>query len=340
MLHKSPLAGKPPSELTVAVAGATGYIGKAVVRECLRRGYKTKAYVREESVGRAKTLEYLQGAEVIGGSLDDTAEVQAKLFGGPEPVDVVISCIASRSGAPADAWKVDHAANVHLLDAALGARMPAKHFVMLSAYCVKTPKLVFQHAKLKFENYLRGKGEEITSTIIRPTAFFKSVSGQLEIVQKGYPYVMFGDGEICSCNPISEADLAEYVVKSIDDATMHHQVLDVGGPDGGLTPKRQAEILFEVLGKEPSFIKVPIGLFDAIIGTIDFFAKFLDGAKDAAELARIGKYYAVEDMLTTKPSERYGKITLREHFARIAKEGNEYDPYTTMFSSSKQKTEA
>lgn len=47
MLHTSPLAGKPPSELTVAVAGATGYIGKAVVRECVRRGYKTKVRRRQ-----------------------------------------------------------------------------------------------------------------------------------------------------------------------------------------------------------------------------------------------------------------------------------------------------
>jgi divinyl chlorophyllide a 8-vinyl-reductase len=50
----------------VAVAGATGYIGKAVVRECVRRGYKTKAFVRPESVERAAKLEQLQGAEVRG----------------------------------------------------------------------------------------------------------------------------------------------------------------------------------------------------------------------------------------------------------------------------------
>lgn len=48
----------------MAVAGATGYIGKAVVRECVRRGLKTKAYVRKESMERARTLDYLQGAEV------------------------------------------------------------------------------------------------------------------------------------------------------------------------------------------------------------------------------------------------------------------------------------
>lgn len=113
-------------------------------------------------MGRAKTLDYLQGAEVIGGSLDDASEIQAKLFGGEAPADIVISCIASRSGAPGDSWKVDHQANVNLLDAAMKGSKPAQHFVMLSAYCVRKPELVFQHAKLKFENYLRGKQEEIT----------------------------------------------------------------------------------------------------------------------------------------------------------------------------------
>ena len=45
-----------------------------------------------------------------------------------------------------------------------------------------------------------------------------------------------------------------------------------------------------------------------------------------------GKYYAVEDMLTTKSEEKFGTITLQEHYDRIATEGQEYDPYTTMFA--------
>ena len=47
-----------------------------------------------------------------------------------------------------------------------------------------------------------------------------------------------------------------------------------------------------------------------------------------------GKYYAVEDMLTTDPAEKFGTITLQEHYDRIAVEGQEYDPYTTMVRGS------
>jgi hypothetical protein len=37
-------------------------------------------------------------------------------------------------------------------------------------------------------------------------------------------------------------------------------------------------------------------------------------------------------MLTTNPEEKFGTITLQEHYNRIAVEGQEYDPYTTMFA--------
>ena len=52
--------------------------------------------------------------------------------------------------------------------------------------------------------------------------------------------------------------------------------------------------------------------------------------EDAAEFGRIGRYYAIEDMLTTEPSEKYGRTTLRQHYERIAVEGQEYDPYTSV----------
>ena len=44
--------------------------------------------------------------------------------------------------------------------------------------------LQFQHAKLKFEQALTAAGD-ITYSIVRPNAYFKSVSGQLELLQQG-----------------------------------------------------------------------------------------------------------------------------------------------------------
>ena len=244
----------------------------------------------------------------------------------------MVSCLASRSGVKKDAYLIDYQATLNCLEA--GRACQAKHFVLLSAFCVKNPWLQFQQAKLKFEAALREQSD-MTYTIVRPTAFFKSVSGQLEVVQSGAPFVMFGDGEVTRCNPIAESDLATYLMDSITDPARKNQVINLGGPDDPITMKKQGHMLFEATGMEPKFINAPLWLFDVIINGLQFLADVtgLESLEDAAETGRIGKYYAVEDMLTTEPHEKYGTITLQEHYNRIAVEGQEYDPYTAMFSS-------
>ncbi|KAL1803815.1 hypothetical protein ACET3Z_032462 [Daucus carota] len=95
-----------------------------------------------------------------------------------------------------------------------GKKYGDSHFVLLSAICVQKPLLEFQRAKLKFEAELMKEAEEdngFTYSIVRPTAFFKSLGGQVELVKDGKPYVMFGDRKLCACKPMSEADLASFI---------------------------------------------------------------------------------------------------------------------------------
>jgi len=54
-----------------------------------------------------------------------------------------------------------------------------------------------------------------------------------------------------------------------------------------------------------------------VIGVLDFIGNFVPSFKDSAEFGRIGKYYAVEDMVG--PS--YGTTTLREFFEDVAENG-------------------
>ena len=156
-------------------------------------------------------------------------------------VESVISCLASRSGIKKDAYAIDYQATLNCLNGGRAAN--ARHFVMLSAFCVKNPWLQFQQAKLKFEDALTSQ-TDMTYTIVRPTAFFKSVSGQLEVIQKGAPFVMFGDGEVTRCNPIAEADLATYLVDCIGDKTRENKIINLGGPDVPLTMKKQGEVSY------------------------------------------------------------------------------------------------
>jgi len=338
------VAGETCTGERVTVVGATGYIGKAVVREAVRRGYATTAVARDVAAARSEPK--FEGATLVQGDVCDPQTLSAP--GGAfekGKVDVVISCLASRTGSKKDSFAIDYQATLNCLDAARAAG--ARHFVLLSAFCVKSAEqndpnaLQFQYAKKDFEEQLRQQ-QDVSYSIVRATAFFKSVSGQLEVVNGGAPFVYFdlGQGKSATCNPISEPDLAAALVDTISDPSKKDALWNLGGPDEGLSMRQQGEMLADVLDKEEAkLLGVPIGIFDAIIGLLQGGADLFKSEKlaDAAEFGRIGRYYAVVDMLTTEPADRYGRTTLREHYERIAKDGQDYDPYTTLFASKSTK---
>jgi divinyl chlorophyllide a 8-vinyl-reductase len=239
-----------------------------------------------------------------------------------ERFDAVVSCMASRTGAPRDAWAVDYQANAHALGAAKAGGV--ERFVLLSAICVQRPRLAFQHAKLAFERELKDSG--LGYSIVRPTAFFKSLSGQFERLRAGKPFLVFGDGRRTACKPISDADLGDYLAACLEDPALHNRVLPIGGPGPAITPREQGEMLFALMGREPRFAHVPFAMMDAIIWMLSGLGAIYPPLKDKAELARIGRYYARESMLVWDPEAgRYdaeatpstGRETLYEHYARL-----------------------
>ena len=152
-------------------------------------------------------------------------------------IDSLVSCLASRSGIKREAYNIDYQATLNCLNA--GMETDAKHFVLLSAICVRKPLLHFQRAKLKFEAALQAQ-DKLTYSIVRPTAFFKSVSGQLERLQDGKSFLMFQDST--RANPIAESDLATYLIDCIADKSRHNKVLNLGGPDKAMTKLEQGEV--------------------------------------------------------------------------------------------------
>jgi divinyl chlorophyllide a 8-vinyl-reductase len=237
-------------------------------------------------------MRLLAGAEVRFGDVQDPRSLLSAGFRG-ERFDALLSCMASRTGAPKDAWAVDYQAHVNLLEAAQSAGVA--QFVLLSAICVQKPLLAFQRAKLAFEKRLMESG--MCYSIVRATAFFKSLSGQVERVKKGKPFLVFGNGELTACKPISDRDLAEYLVGCLQDASRWNRVLPIGGPGDPVTPRQQAEHLFALLGRAPRVRRVPVALLDVIIAVLGTLGRWVPHLADKGELARIGRYYATESML-------------------------------------------
>jgi divinyl chlorophyllide a 8-vinyl-reductase len=203
------------------------------------------------------------------------------------------------------------------------------HFVLLSAICVQKPRLAFQHAKLAFERRLVASG--VRYSIVRPTAFFKSLSGQVARVRRGKPFLVFGDGALTACKPISDGDLAEYLVRCLDDPSRWDRTLPIGGPGDAITPRQQAEQLFALLGRPPRFTHVPVRLLDLVATALGTLGRVvpapLAGRLAAkAEFARIGRYYATESMLVwderagrydAGATPSFGRETLAEHYQTL-----------------------
>jgi divinyl chlorophyllide a 8-vinyl-reductase len=285
------------SRKRIFVLGATGTIGLATVRALIQQGHEVVCFIRSNAGARGdlqakESISLFEGASVRFGQVGDPLSLRDQGFKG-ERFDVLVSCLASRTGTPKDAWAIDYQAHVDVLEAAKSAGV--SHFVLLSAICVQKPLLAFQHAKLAFEQRLIESG--LTYSIVRPTAFFKSLSGQIGRLKKGKPFLLFGDGTLTSCKPISDGDLGDFIADCIRDQARHNRILPIGGPGAAITPKEQGEKLFDLLGQEVRFKHVPVALMDVIIHVLGFLGRFIPALADKAELARIGRYYATESML-------------------------------------------
>jgi len=226
----------------IGLLGATGTIGRASAAALLQRGHDVVCFVRARagiggSLTPADVSQLFDGATVRVVDVADPVSLARDGFAG-ERFDAIVSCMASRTGAPKDAWAIDHRAHLNVLEAA--QRAGVGHFVLLSAICVQKPLLAFQHAKLAFEAALIGSG--LRYSIVRPTAYFKSLSGQIDRVRRGRPFLVFGDGTLTACKPISDGDLADYIADCLDNESRWNRILPVGGPGEAITPRPDGEV--------------------------------------------------------------------------------------------------
>ncbi len=304
-----------PGARRVLVLGASGTIGRATVRALVTRGDTVVCLVRRGAAAG------VAGATVRFGDVTDAGSVARDGIAG-ERFDVVVSCLASRTGVLADAWAIDHRANLDALAAAQAADIA--HFVLLSAICVQKPRLAFQHAKLAFEAALMASDRRWS--IVRPTAYFKSLSGQVERVRAGKAYLMFGDGRLTACKPIGDDDLGAFIAGCLDDPARWNRVLPIGGTGDAITPLAQGEALFALLDTPPRYTRVPVALLDAIVAVLGTLGRVVPALAAKAELARIGRYYATESMLVLDPATgrydaaatpAFGTATLVEHYAAL-----------------------
>lgn len=217
----------------ILVAGATGYLGKHVVKNLVEQNFNTTALVRNPMKFEAfgTPVDKLVQAEVTN---------QSTLENCCDGIDIVISTLGITTQTDGLTYMdVDYQANLNLLNEA--KKSGVRKFIYVSVLNgEKLKSLKICEAKEKFTEELKKSGLEYC--IIRPNGFFSDMTEFYNMAKNGRIY-LFGDGKLKS-NPIHGEDLAQVCVGAISQEVNE---INVGGPVT-LSQIEIATIAFEAAG--------------------------------------------------------------------------------------------
>jgi nucleoside-diphosphate-sugar epimerase len=197
---------------TIALTGATGFVGAALARRLTKAGYKIQALIRPVSIHK-KPLDI--AAEWIEGDLNDRQSLGQLVNG----VDAVIHCAGAVRGATREHFNSVNADGLaHLVQKTVEQR-PTPKFLLISSLAARQPDLShYAASKRQGERVLTDQSNRLSWTIYRPCAVYgpgeREMLPVFKLMAKGIaPVLGAGTGRI---SLIYVRDVAEAVVKWLD----------------------------------------------------------------------------------------------------------------------------
>jgi NADH dehydrogenase len=241
----------------ILVTGATGFVGRHIVRTLRESGRDVRCLVRDPA--RASELEAL-GCEIVQGDMADEASLERAVAG----CDRVVHLVAIIAGRPEDFERVMSDGTRSLVAAARDAGVG--RFIHMSALGVseETKDLVpYYRAKWAMEQAVIGSGLEYV--IFRPSFVFGPGGGAItEFVRlvrflPAVPVVGAGEQRI---QPIFIDDVAACVDRAIDLPGVANRTFELGGPEV-VSWNELWERIARTLGKRRRLVHLPVGLLRA-----------------------------------------------------------------------------
>ena len=283
------------SRPTILIAGATGYLGRHLIKAYHRAGYCVHALARrpESLIDLDGQIDHIVFAEAT------KPETLKNALNGVDLVTSALGITRQRDGLGYE--DVDFLANKNLLDEAV--RSGVQHFAYIHVlHAEEMPHVAMAAAKARFAKTLTAA--PIKSTVICPSGFYSDLAEILDMAKQGRVY-LFGDGQT-RMSPIDGVDLAHACVNAIEnDKTW----IDIGGPQS-LTLNEIAATAFEVLGRPPKITHIPAAPSQFIVNIIKRL-----GWKQ--RLGPIDFFLTASQIDMTAPN--HGQITLADDFrSRVA----------------------
>jgi uncharacterized protein YbjT (DUF2867 family) len=157
--------------MTLLVIGATGTLGRQIVKKSLENGFKVKCLVRNKI--KANFLKQL-GAELVYGDLSMPETLPICL----REVSSIIDASTTRENEIDNLEEIDLNGKLKLID--LAKKLKIKRFIFFSILnAEKYPNVRFMKMKIKIEEYL--KESKIKYTIFRVGGFYQALINQYAI---------------------------------------------------------------------------------------------------------------------------------------------------------------
>jgi uncharacterized protein YbjT (DUF2867 family) len=204
--------------MTILIVGATGTLGRQIVRRALDEGHQVRCLVR--SPKRATFLKEW-GAEVVQGDLCDPASLTAAL----KDTKVVIDAATARATDSLSIRQVDWDGQVALIQAAAAAQI--ERFIFFSIMdSEKYPAVPLMEVKHCTEVFLKESG--LNYTILRPCGFFQGLIGQyaIPLLENQPIWVM---GEATPIAYLDTQDVARFAIAALTHPETEGKTFDLAG---------------------------------------------------------------------------------------------------------------
>lgn len=233
----------------LAITGATGFVGQAVLDQAARAGIEVRALARRPQEARA-------GVEWVQGDLDDRRALQ-RLVGKAS----VVLHIAGVVNAP-DAQGFEQGnvwGTLNMVNAALDAGVP--RFIHVSSLSAREPGLsVYGKSKLRGERIV--KASSLDWTVVRPPAVYGPRDTEMfelfRLARRGIvPLPPQGHLSI-----IHVSDLARLLLALVPggEAVTHMTFEPDDGTPGGWTNTNLAKAIGMAVGRRATAINLPAGV--------------------------------------------------------------------------------
>jgi uncharacterized protein YbjT (DUF2867 family) len=205
----------------VLVAGATGQLGRVIVRKLLTSGARVRALARN----RDALSRLASGAEIAPVDLRDVPKLTEACRG----VDHIVATANNNMGkGPTSPSRIDLSAYQNLCAAARNTGVRRLIYVSYKGVAQDAPVDIFR-IKWYIEDAIRRSG--VPHVMLRPTAFMDTWIDEIigkGIREKGVATI-FGDGNRIA-NYIAVDDVAEFAVKIVARPEVVNEAVDAGGP--------------------------------------------------------------------------------------------------------------